>query len=228
MGQLAQATFKTPEQVLMERQQQRQQMYSAAQSPYERMGMALGNILGQAFGVKDPALERASLTQQIYNDTLSMNQDINSSDFYNTLAKNLSAAGLAPEAAYSIQEGRKYNLEERRMAATEAQVAQGEKRLQFDKERLQADVAREARQGRLTEAQIRQIDAQIANLGSAYEYQVIKGPAGETVSILAINKKNPSDVRTINTTPDAASMPSAPVSAGEWNYVPGQGLVKGK
>jgi hypothetical protein len=73
--------------------------------------MALGNILGQAFGVKDPALERASLTQQIYNDTLSMNPDVNSSDFYSTLAKNLSAAGLTPEAAYSMKEARNIQLQ---------------------------------------------------------------------------------------------------------------------
>jgi hypothetical protein len=112
MGQLAQSTFKTPEQVMQERLKQQQSMYASAQSPYERMGMAIGNILGGALGVRDPEMERASLTQTIYNDTLSNVSDITSPDFYTTLSKNLASAGLLAEAAYSAQEARKYKLEE--------------------------------------------------------------------------------------------------------------------
>jgi hypothetical protein len=112
MGQLAQSTFKTPQQVMQERLKQQQSMYASAQSPYERMGMAIGNILGGALGVQDPEMERASLTQTIYNDTLSNVSDITSPDFYTTLSKNLASAGLLPEAAYSAQEARKYRLEE--------------------------------------------------------------------------------------------------------------------
>jgi hypothetical protein len=206
-----------------------QGQFSTAQSPYERMGLALGNIIGTAFGVKDPRLEQASAVQGIYSAVAQMHpNDQTTPEFYRELANTFAAAGMNEQAMMSAQKAN----EAARIASAESRAERGvaiqEERLKIDKERLQADIAKEARQGRLTEAQIRQIDAQIANLGSAYEYQVIKGPAGETTSILAINKKNPSDVRTINTTPDAAATPSAPVNAGEWNYVPGQGLVKGK
>lgn len=197
MGTLAQNTFKTPEQIVIERQRQQQAMYAAAQSPYERMGLAVGNILGQAFGVKDPELERASLTQSIYNDTLNLNPDINSSNFYTALAKNLSAAGLGAEANYSLQEAKKFKREETADQRAERQVALQEERLNLDKRNLDVTLEREKRQGLLTDAQIRQINAQIANMGSNYEYQVIKNVSGEPTAIVAINKKNPSDVKQI-------------------------------
>ena len=113
MGQNAQALFKTPEQVRAERLKQQQAMYASAKSPYESMGMALGNILSTAFGVKDPELERASNFQSIYNSVLAENPDITSSSFYNTLAQQLAAAGLGAEAQYAMQESYKYRKDER-------------------------------------------------------------------------------------------------------------------
>jgi hypothetical protein len=62
-------------------------------------------------------------------------------------------------------------------------------------------------------------------MGSNYEYQVIKGPAGETTAIVAINKKNPSDVKQISLG-DSAAPTTAPTVASEWDYIPGQGMVK--
>jgi hypothetical protein len=112
MGQNAQALFKTPEQVRAERLKQQQAMYASAKSPYESMGMALGNILSTAFGVKDPELERASNFQSIYNSVLAENPDITSSSFYNTLAQQLAAAGLGAEAQYAMQESYKYRKDE--------------------------------------------------------------------------------------------------------------------
>jgi hypothetical protein len=233
MGNLAQNTFKTPQQVMQERLAQQQAMYASAQSPYERMGMALGNILGGALGVKDPAMERASTTQSIYNAVLQNNPDTNSAEFYNELARTLAAAGLGAEANYALQEARKYQVQERELglrergvAATERQVEQAEERIGIEREKLKADLAREARQGLLTQAQIRQIDAQIANLGSAYEYQVLKGPAGETTGILAINKKDPNDVKQIQLGETTAPVAPATGGGATWNYVPGQGMVK--
>jgi hypothetical protein len=111
MGALAQNSFKTPQQVMQERLKQQQAMYASAQSPYERMGLAIGNILGGVLGVKDPEMARASLTQQIYNDTLSTVPDLTSPEFYNTLSKNLASAGLVAESLYSAQEARKYTKE---------------------------------------------------------------------------------------------------------------------
>jgi hypothetical protein len=111
MGNLAQNTFKTPQQVMQERLAQQQAMYASAQSPYERMGMALGNILGGALGVKDPAMERASTTQSIYNAVLQTNPDTTSPAFYTQLANTLAAAGLGAEANFAMQEARKYQKE---------------------------------------------------------------------------------------------------------------------
>ena len=233
MGQSAQNLFQTPEQIAMERVKQQQAMFAAAQSPYERMGLAIGNILGGALGIKDPAMERASTIQSVYNAVLQNNPDTTSASFYTELANTLSAAGLSQEANFALQEARKYQvqdrelgLRERGVAATEKQVEQAQERIGIERDKLKADLAREERQGLLTKAQIRQIDAQIANLGSAYEYQVLKGPAGETTGILAINKKNPNDVKQIPLGETTA--PAAPTAAGgaTWNYVPGQGMVK--
>lgn len=233
MGQSAQNLFQTPEQVGAERLKRQQSMFASAQSPYERMGLAIGNILGGALGVKDAAMERASATQSIYNAVVQSNPNINSSSFYTELANTLAAAGLGAEANYAMQEASKYikeerdfGLRERGVAATERQVEQAQERIGIERDKLKADLAREERQGLLTKAQIRQIDAQIANLGSAYEYQVLKGPAGETTGILAINKKNPNDVKQIPLGETTA--PAAPAAAGgaTWNYVPGQGMVK--
>jgi len=218
--------IQTPEQIETARKQrmfeeakaigsltpQQQALMIARQS-----GQNIGSLVGQLFGVEDPELKKARDLQAAamsIKESLPAEDQLNPGAVYSAMSKAALNLGYTNEAMQFATEAGKFNIQERKMRLDEAKVA--------------ADIAREARQGRLTEAQIKQIDAQIANLGSAYEYQVIKGPAGETVSILAINKKNPSDVRTINTTPDAASMPSAPVSAGEWNYVPGQGLVKGK
>lgn len=240
MGQNAQALFKTPEQVRAERLKQQQSMYASTQSPYERMGMAIGNILGTAFGVKDPALERASTAQSIYNSVIQSNPNTSSPEFYNTLAQQLSNAGLGAEAKFALEEGRKYQVQERELGLRERGVgiqeeqvdvqkrtaAVQEERLVLDSKKLEAELAKEERQGKFTEAQIRQINAQIANLGNAYEYQVLKGPAGETIGVLAINKKNPNDVRQIPL--GATTAPTSPAAAGgaTWNYVPGQGMVK--
>jgi hypothetical protein len=111
MGQSAQNLFQTPEQVGAERLKRQQSMFASAQSPYERMGLAIGNILGGALGVKDAAMERASTTQSIYNAVLQSNPDTTSPEFYNELARTLSAAGLGAEANFAMQEARKYTKE---------------------------------------------------------------------------------------------------------------------
>ena len=205
-----------------------QGQFASAQSPYEKMGLALGNIVGTAFGIRDPQLEQASKIESIYQSVAQMHPDDQTTpEFYRELASVFSAAGMQEQALMSAQKAN----ETARIKAADLRAERGvqiqEARLNLDKERLNADLAKEKRQGLLTDAQIRQINAQINNMGSNYEYQVIKGPAGETTAILAINKKNPSDVRQIPLGDSAVPTP-APVTASDWNYVPGQGLVKGK
>ena len=136
MGQNAQALFKTPEQVRAERLKQQQAMYASAKSPYESMGMALGNILSTAFGVKDPQLERASNFQSIYNSVLAENPDITSSSFYNTLAQQLAAAGLGAEAQYAMQESYKYRKDETAEQRAEAADERESRRVAIQEEQL--------------------------------------------------------------------------------------------
>jgi hypothetical protein len=136
MGQNAQALFKTPEQVRAERLKQQQAMYASAKSPYESMGMALGNILSTAFGVKDPELERASNFQSIYNSVLAENPDITSSSFYNTLAQQLAAAGLGAEAQYAMQESYKYRKDETAEQRAKAADERESRRVTIQEEQL--------------------------------------------------------------------------------------------
>jgi hypothetical protein len=136
MGQNAQALFKTPEQVRAERLKQQQAMYASAKSPYESMGMALGNILSTAFGVKDPELERASNFQSIYNSVLAENPDITSSSFYNTLAQQLAKAGLGAEAQYAMQESYKYRKDETAEERAKAADERESRRVAIQEEQL--------------------------------------------------------------------------------------------
>ena len=136
MGQNAQALFKTPEQVRAERLKQQQAMYASAKSPYESMGMALGNILSTAFGVKDPELERASNFQSIYNSVLAENPDITSSSFYNTLAQQLTKAGLGAEAQYAMQESYKYRKDETAEERAKAADERESRRVAIQEEQL--------------------------------------------------------------------------------------------
>lgn len=136
MGQNAQALFKTPEQVRAERLKQQQAMYASAKSPYESMGMALGNILSTAFGVKDPQLERASNFQSIYNSVLAENPDITSSSFYNTLAQQLAKAGLGAEAQYAMQESYKYRKDETAEERAKAADERESRRVTIQEEQL--------------------------------------------------------------------------------------------
>ena len=171
--------------------------FSAARSPYEKMGLAVGNLIGGALGVRDPRLEQASQIQAIYNQVSSMGLDPSSPQFFKTLATQFSAAGLGDQAMMSAQRAQEVESKIASESRAERGVALQEERLALDKQKVEADIAREARQGRLTEAQIREINARINNMGSNYEYQVVKGPMGEITSIVAINKKNPSDVKQI-------------------------------
>lgn len=136
MGQNAQTLFKTPEQVRAERLKQQQAMYASAKSPYESMGMALGNILSTAFGVKDPELERASNFQSIYNSVLAENPDITSSTFYNTLAQQLAKAGLGAEAQYAMQESYKYRKDETAEQRAERSEERAERGVAIQEEQL--------------------------------------------------------------------------------------------
>ena len=223
MGASAQQILQSdPEYLRRQLQAQEAQRVNPTGSAAGALGALLGRGISNVsqgkgfFETPDYGLKRVSGVQGIMQSV--QFDPKNPAKYYEEVGAALQQAGYSDLAPLAFQEARKSSLQD-----TEIELKK--ERLSFDRQRLQADLAKEARQGRFTDAQIRQIDAQIANLGNTYEYEVIKGPAGETTSIVAINKKNPSDVRTINLSPTDTTTPPAATS-GEWNYVPGQGMVK--
>jgi len=98
-----------------------QGQFSSAQSPYERMGLALGNILGTAFGVKDPALEQASTVQSIYSAVAMNHPDQTTPEFYRELANTFAAAGLNEQALMSSEKAREVG----RLAAADVRAERG-------------------------------------------------------------------------------------------------------
>ena len=106
-----------------------QAQFSSATSPYERMGLALGNIAGKAFGIEDPALKQASDIQSVYNEVAQRIPDQTSPEFYIELAKAIppeysSAKQMALEKAQEVKlaaEDRQMKRDTAKRAATEAE-----------------------------------------------------------------------------------------------------------
>lgn len=85
-----------------------QGQFASAQSPYEKMGLALGNIVGTAFGIRDPQLEQASKIESIYQSVAQMHPDDQTTpEFYRELASVFSAAGMQEQALMSAEQSRK-------------------------------------------------------------------------------------------------------------------------
>lgn len=242
MGQSAQNLFQTPEQVAMERVKQQQAMFAAAQSPYERMGLAIGNILGGALGIKDPAMERASTIQSVYNAVLQNNPDTTSASFYTELANTLSAAGLSQEANFALQEARKYQMQERDFGLREREVGARERQVSGETvttkgirvfrrgggplqvEEGGKDVAYDPeKHGRFETASDR-----ISNKG--VQIRDIPGPGG--IGVIGREVFDSNTGATIRREyfgqqPGAAPAATTPAATGAtWNYVPGKGMVK--
>lgn len=110
--------------------QRRQQLFNApvaqAQNPYERMGAALGNIVGgTVFGLEDPILKRASDINRIYSDVMA-GTDPTKPDFADrlgALTSRLSEAGYGDAAMYAANQARTVKREE--AAETRAASAEG-------------------------------------------------------------------------------------------------------
>lgn len=231
MGLSAQQILQSdPEYLQRQLAAQEQQRVNPTGSAAGALGALLGRGLSNIsqgkgfFQAPDYGLQRVAGVQGIMR---SVQFDPNNpAEYYNQVGRALQEAGYADLAPMAFTEARKLQVQDRELSMRERGVKQAEERIGIERERLKADLAKEERQGLLTKAQIRQIDAQIANLGSAYEYQVLKGPAGETTGILAINKKDPNDVKQIQLGETAAPAASATGGGATWNYVPGQGMVK--
>lgn len=226
---VVQQRIQEQEKMNMLRRQQRSQEGSefGVFAPLYRAGLGFGDIAGQAltqgvFGQQqDPMLKKAVDIQSVLSG-----RDVTKAEDLSSISSDLIKMGYNNEAMAAAQQARaisaqekefgfkeeELRLRERGVDLQKTQVEQGQERIGIERDQLKANLAKEERQGLLTEAQIRQINAQIANLGNAYEYQVIKGPAGETTGVIAINKKNPKDVQRIAFEDPTA--PAAPTAAG--------------
>lgn len=118
--------------------QRRQQLFNApvaqAQNPYERMGAALGNIVGGSiFGLEDPNLKRASDINRIYSDVMA-GTDPTQSDFADRLGiltRQLANAGYGDAALYAANQARivqKETASEKRAISAEDRAVSAEKR----------------------------------------------------------------------------------------------------
>lgn len=113
--------------------QRRQQLFNApvaqAQNPYERMGAALGNIVGGAiFGLEDPNLKRAADINRIYAGIMA-GTDPTQPDFgqrLGTLSQRLSEAGYGDAAVYAANQARTVQKD----IATEARATAADLRAQ--------------------------------------------------------------------------------------------------
>lgn len=93
------------------REQQLQQqklwagMYGAAQSPYERMGIALGQLGGTLFGGESPEQSRAGVLNKVLQDVGSQYSP-NTPEYFKAIADAL-PADMANAKAYALQEAQK-------------------------------------------------------------------------------------------------------------------------
>lgn len=159
-------------------QQQRLKQFLApvqqAQNPYERIGAALGSIGGSMlFGMEDPQLAKVAQTQSIYNEVMKGFNPDKPTETWATLAKAYAEAGLAGPAQLAQQELTKSLAQDKQLSLREREVTASEKRTEADIEsqketakyrntQLKLELDREARLGRYTDAQIKELNDRVS------------------------------------------------------------------
>lgn len=191
-----------------------------------RFGRQAAEGINTIMGAQDPMLKKATDIQSVLSKY--QNEDLTSSSVLGNIARELAAIGYSNEAVGVAQQAaarRQQELEagfrERQLGISETQaqiagrgVAATEARLEFDKKKfLEVELPNLARQNKVTDAQIREIDARIANLAAdRYNFTPIRDALGNISGVLAVNKSNPNDVKTINI---SGTTPAAPGAAGQ-------------
>lgn len=185
---------------------------------------ALGAVLGRGisniqqnrgfFDVADPALRRASEMQAVFADVMQTFDPENPAASYEKLSRELAARGLAQQAATAAQEAAKIRQQAREFNLKERAVGVQEEQVNVSKEKLKMDIDDTARKNKLTDAQIKEIDARINNLAAdKYSFQPQKDALGNLISVIAINKTNPSDVKVIEVAPTTQATSSTDTAA---------------
>lgn len=225
--------FQTPEQAQAAKNQRMfEQARLASQGNMENQlgmigataGQLAGGGIASLLGAEDPDLKKARDVQLIATNMrkdLTEEQMADPLTVYGELAKRLAAAGYTGDAMQVMQEAEKIGGERKRLGISERAVGVQEEQNAIAKARVAADIEKEKRAAKLTDAQIREIDARIAALGDdKYTFQVIKGELGQPSQIIAINKKNPRDQQVITIGGSAAA--SNPASGLPGNLTPAQ------
>jgi hypothetical protein len=202
------------------------------------LGRGLANLFGGRgfFEVSDPALRKVSEVQSLYNEAMQSFDPTNPGTSYAQLATTLAQRGYGREAALAAAEANKYRKEaaaegraERTTKVQEGQLEVSRTRAEGEAEtraaqlkKIEAELEREKRLGKLTDAQIEQIYANIDRQDEdKYNIQVSKDPLGNVTAVVAVNKTNPSDFRVIpvqrgaaapGTTPAPAAAPAKPAA----------------
>lgn len=229
MGMSAQQMLQNdPEYLARQLAQQEIQRYQNFQNPQLGLAATSGAVLGRGlanlfggrgfFEVSDPALRRVADTQRVFNEAMSSFDPANPAASYESMARRFSELGFGQQAMMAAQEAAKYRQQERTEARAERGLGLQERgvlvqegQLGVTKDRLKFDLDNLARQNRLTDAQIKEINARIENLAAdKYSFNPIRDALGGVASIVAINKTNPSDVKVI---PVTATTPGTPGAA---------------
>lgn len=229
MGMSAQQLLaQDPEYLARQLAQQEIQRYQNFQNPQLGLAATSGAVLGRGlanlfggrgfFEVSDPALRRVADTQRVFNEAMTSFDPANPAASYEEMARRFSELGFGQQAMMAAQEAAKYRQQERTEARAERGLGLQERgvlvqegQLGVTKDRLKFDLDNLARQNRLTDAQIKEINARIENLAAdKYSFNPIRDALGGVASIVAINKTNPSDVKVI---PVTATTPGTPGAA---------------
>lgn len=228
-----QSLFGTsPEEIILARQREARQeqllrnqqiaQQGAGFGPFRELyqaGLRFGDVASQAAMQRmfptsaDPMLKKATDIQSIL--TQYKDQDLTNSSVLSNIAKELAAQGYSNEAVSVAQQAAARKKEELDVGLRQQQldisrrgVAVQEGQLGVTKDRLKIDLDNLVRQNKLTDAQITEINARIANLASdKFNFTPLKDALGNVTGVLAINKSNPSDIKTISVggaTPAAA------------------------
>ena len=196
---------------------------------YAQTGATFGRAIGRLFGLRDPVLERRTILAET---------DFSDPSSIRAAAQKLMAQGdidagiqLASQARQIDEKERAFGLQERQTTATEKRLENEQlnqaARLDIDERTLELRKKELEQRADLTQAQIDKVYAEIEKLDRG-DYYIVEQKGGDlgttTVGFIAINKRNPSDQRSIplvssGTTP-AAATPTAPAPAASGNRPP--------
>ena len=225
MGMSAQQMLQNdPEYLARQLAQQEIQRYQNFQNPQIGLASTSGAILGRGlanlfggrgfFEVSDPALRRVADTQRVFNEAMANFDPENPAASYEAMSRRFSELGFGQQAMMAAQEANKYRQQAREFGLKERAVGVQEEQVDVSKKKLEMEIDDAARKNKFTDAQIAEIQARINNLAAdKYTFQPQKDALGNLISVIAINKTNPSDVKTIQVAPQTPTAPGTDPAA---------------